>query len=107
MVSNAGGINPHACAKAIHDVAKKSGVEDLKIAVVTGDNLIGQVKINQFFCFLLLGFLKMVLFAYYSCPFYSIFSHHKIDETTLKGIKELESGQSLPEQVHSMNAYIG
>ena len=56
VVSNAGGINPHACAKAIHDVAKKSGVEDLKIAVVTGDNLIGQVKINQYFSFMLLSF---------------------------------------------------
>ena len=47
VVSNAGGINPHACAKAIHDVAKKSGVEDLKIAVLTGDNLVGQVMISQ------------------------------------------------------------
>ena len=52
VVSNAGGINPHACAKAIHGVAKKSGVEDLKIAVLTGDNLVGQVIISQvMFCF--------------------------------------------------------
>ena len=44
VVSNAGGINPHACAKAIDEVAKKAGVENLKIAVVTGDNLIGKVR---------------------------------------------------------------
>ena len=49
----------------------------------------------------------MLSFAHHSYLFYSIFSHHKIDETTLKGIKEMESGRSLPEQVHSMNAYIG
>ncbi|XP_028407686.1 uncharacterized protein LOC114530279 [Dendronephthya gigantea] len=72
VVSNAGGINPHACAKAIHEVAKKSGMEDLKIAVITGDNLIG-----------------------------------KIDQNTLNGVKEMDSGQPLPEQIHSMNAYIG
>ena len=51
VVSNAGGINPHACAKAIHDVAKKSGVEDLKIAVLTGDNLKGKVMNNLISCF--------------------------------------------------------
>lgn len=44
-MSNAGGINPQACAKAIHDVAKKSGVEDLKIAVVIGDNIKDQVSV--------------------------------------------------------------
>ena len=32
---------------------------------------------------------------------------HKIDENTLGGIKEMDSGISLPEQMHSMNAYIG
>jgi hypothetical protein len=51
VVSNAGGINPHACAKAIHDVAKKSGVEDLKIAVLTGDNLKDKVMNKFVSCF--------------------------------------------------------
>ncbi|XP_015265547.1 PREDICTED: uncharacterized protein LOC107109440 [Gekko japonicus] len=43
VVSNAGGINPLACAEALQQVAKKADV-DMKIAVVTGDNLIGEVN---------------------------------------------------------------
>ncbi|XP_038063100.1 uncharacterized protein LOC119733802 [Patiria miniata] len=38
VVSNAGGVNPHACAAAIQEAAKKAGI-DLKVAVVTGDDL--------------------------------------------------------------------
>ncbi|XP_071947902.1 uncharacterized protein [Antedon mediterranea] len=41
VISNAGGINPHSCAAALKEVAKKSGV-DLKVAVVTGDNIISK-----------------------------------------------------------------
>ena len=44
MVSNAGGVNPHACAKAVHEISKKNGIKDLKIAVITGDNLMEKVK---------------------------------------------------------------
>ncbi|ELU13633.1 hypothetical protein CAPTEDRAFT_224800 [Capitella teleta] len=43
VVSNAGGINPHACAKALEGAAKKAGVE-FKIAVVTGDNLMPSIE---------------------------------------------------------------
>lgn len=43
VVSNAGGVNPHACAKALQDIAKKAGV-DMKMAVVTGDDLLSQMK---------------------------------------------------------------
>uniref|UniRef100_A0A3P9MR86 Si:ch73-132f6.5 n=1 Tax=Oryzias latipes TaxID=8090 RepID=A0A3P9MR86_ORYLA len=38
IVSNAGGVNPLACAEAIREVVKKAGL-DLKVAVVTGDDL--------------------------------------------------------------------
>ena len=36
-----------------------------------------------------------------------LFLRHKIDENKLREIKEMDSGLSLPEQIHSMNAYIG
>lgn len=45
MVSNAGGVNPLACAAAIQEVVKKAGL-DLKVAVVTGDDLIPHVSAN-------------------------------------------------------------
>ncbi|XP_060716640.1 uncharacterized protein LOC132839596 isoform X1 [Tachysurus vachellii] len=41
VVSNAGGVNPLACAAAIQEVVQKSGLS-LKVAVVTGDDLMRQ-----------------------------------------------------------------
>ncbi|KAK6322990.1 hypothetical protein J4Q44_G00053290 [Coregonus suidteri] len=41
VVSNAGGVNPLACAAAIQEVVKKAGLH-LKVAVVTGDDLMAQ-----------------------------------------------------------------
>ncbi|KAM6269828.1 uncharacterized protein LJ264_004250 isoform 2-T2 [Porphyrio hochstetteri] len=41
VISNAGGINPLACAAALQEVAKKADV-DLKIAVVAGDDLMNE-----------------------------------------------------------------
>ena len=43
IISNAGGINPLSCAQALQEAARKSAV-DLKIAVITGDDLMPKVK---------------------------------------------------------------
>ncbi len=39
LISNAGGVNPHACAKAVRGVVKAAGL-DLKVAVISGDDLL-------------------------------------------------------------------
>ncbi|XP_069099053.1 uncharacterized protein [Pleurodeles waltl] len=41
VVSNAGGTNPHACAAALQEILKKADL-DMKIAVVTGDDLMAE-----------------------------------------------------------------
>ncbi|XP_043919433.1 uncharacterized protein LOC122794902 [Protopterus annectens] len=41
VVSNAGGVNPHACALALQEVVKKADL-DMKIAVVTGDDIMAE-----------------------------------------------------------------
>ena len=40
VISNAGGVNPEACAEAILEGARKRGVTGLTVAVVTGDDLL-------------------------------------------------------------------
>src|SRR5690606_29373124 len=42
LISNAGGINPHACARAVRELATTLGV-DVSIAVVDGDDLMPQL----------------------------------------------------------------
>nr|XP_008110152.1 PREDICTED: uncharacterized protein LOC103279026 isoform X1 [Anolis carolinensis] len=70
IVSNAGGMNPLACAAALGQVAEKAGV-DLKIAVVTGDDLMGELN--------------------------------NIKKAVYKG----ENGMPFPENIQSMNVYLG
>src|SRR5207253_10761410 len=38
VISNAGGVNPKACARAISALAAEQGIE-IKVAVVTGDDV--------------------------------------------------------------------
>lgn len=40
VISNAGGVNPNLCKDAILDVAKKAGIQGLKVAVVDGDDIL-------------------------------------------------------------------
>jgi hypothetical protein len=44
VMANAGGVNPHACARAVRKVAEKLGLsQKIKIAVVSGDDIAGRV----------------------------------------------------------------
>ncbi|XP_026531630.1 uncharacterized protein LOC113417444 [Notechis scutatus] len=70
VISNAGGMNPLGCAAALHQVARNANV-DLKIAVITGDDLMGELN--------------------------------NIRNTIIKE----ENGKLFPENVQSMNAYLG
>lgn len=46
IITNAGGVNPEACAKAISDLAKRLGVNP-KIAVVYGDDILSDITSLQ------------------------------------------------------------
>jgi len=72
VVSNAGGVNPEGCAAALAALAKEQGI-DLKIAVVTGDDVMP-----------LLPALR-----------------------ESGKVKEMQSGEALPEKVLTANAYLG
>ena len=43
IVANAGGVNPHACKDAVLEVIKKHGLEGVKVAVVEGDDILGDL----------------------------------------------------------------
>ena len=42
IITNAGGVNPQACAEALFALAKKKNL-DLKIAIVDGDNIYSKI----------------------------------------------------------------
>lgn len=51
VVTNAGGVNPASCMKALLQIAEKQNVTDLKIAVVSGDDVLSQkVKLTKEQC---------------------------------------------------------
>ncbi len=43
VISNAGGVNPHACKDEILKIAKEKGVKNIKVAVVAGDNILPNI----------------------------------------------------------------
>ena len=71
VISNAGGVNPKACAKAIEAAIEQTGLS-LKVALIEGDNLTAEQ---------------------------STFAE--------QNITEMFSGEPLPKQCLSMNAYLG
>jgi hypothetical protein len=45
IVTNAGGMNPEACAAAAREILIKAGLGDRKVAVVSGDDLLGRLDL--------------------------------------------------------------
>lgn len=43
VIANAGGVNPRACAEAVLAAARRHGLQGLKVATVTGDDLLGRL----------------------------------------------------------------
>lgn len=45
IISNAGGVNPHACKEAVETIAKRLNVEDkLRVGVVAGDDILLRLR---------------------------------------------------------------
>ncbi len=43
IITNGGGVNPEACAEAVLEVARKHKINNLKIALVLGDNILNRI----------------------------------------------------------------
>lgn len=46
LVTNSGGLNPYGAAKKVSEILNKQGIKDLKIAVITGDDVFD--RLNDF-----------------------------------------------------------
>jgi hypothetical protein len=44
VLTNAGGLNPHACRNSIFEVAREQGVKGLRVGVVEGDDLLPRLQ---------------------------------------------------------------
>lgn len=71
VVTNAGALNPAACAAAFEEAVREAGL-DLKVAAVEGDDVLP-----------------------------------KVDELVAAGAKDMFTGEPLPADVSTMNAYLG
>ncbi|MEA2832075.1 MAG: hypothetical protein QOG66_277 [Methylobacteriaceae bacterium] len=71
IISNAGGVNPRSCARALEAKLAEAGIK-MKIAVVLGDDLLDRA-----------------------------------DEFRAAGTRQMFSGVEMPENLWSMNAYLG
>jgi hypothetical protein len=43
IITNGGGVNPFSCSEAILDVAKKLGLRNFKVGIVSGDDILGRI----------------------------------------------------------------
>ncbi len=43
IITNAGGINPAGAARAVRDVAGELGIDDLRVATITGDDITDRI----------------------------------------------------------------
>jgi hypothetical protein len=43
IITNGGGVNPQSCSEAILSVGRKLGLKTLKVGVVSGDDILGQI----------------------------------------------------------------
>ena len=83
VVSNAGGMNPRACAAALQKLCDEQGVT-LKIAVVEGDDVLDRIPALR-----------------------GRGTDGESGEGGVRGIVEMFSGAPLPEKILSANAYLG
>jgi hypothetical protein len=44
VITNGGGVNPESCRDALFEIAAKAGIGDLKIGVVLGDDILGDLQ---------------------------------------------------------------
>jgi hypothetical protein len=43
IITNGGGVNPQACAKAVAEIAKSLGIKNFKIGIVFGDDILNKI----------------------------------------------------------------
>lgn len=76
IITNAGGVNPQACQKAISKVANELGY-DIKIGIIEGDNIFGNME-----------------------------SFYKNDNISFKNMDSGESFDKIKDKMYSSNVYI-